>query len=189
MNKVTISLVTLLLMFVVMNGYLLKQNLELRSSLRKLEPDILEVGDRVEPFTASGLFGTAINVQYSASSPKRVFLFFSPSCPFSRMQFPFWNKVIRDAPMKGMQVIALAPDSEDKSKIEEFLRTVGCPNESESFHVGLIPRQVGLNYKLTRTPTTLIVSKHGVAEYASSGAWTANDVAKVSASLGFQVAR
>jgi hypothetical protein len=186
-NQISIAMGALLLVFAVMNVFLFRQNLQLRDNLNRLEPDMLKVGDRVEPFTALGLYGSTVDVRYSPTSPKRIFLFFSPSCQYSRKQFIYWNSVIRKAPTKGLQVIALAKDSEDKKQIEEFLKAVGCPNESGSFHVALIPRQVGSSYKLVMTPTTLIVSENGVAEYTSHGAWTANDLSTASAGFGFQV--
>jgi len=188
-NRVTITLGALLLIFAVMNGFLLIQNIDLRRSIRKLGPDKLNVGDRLEPFSASGLFAAAIDVRYSSTSPKRVFLFFSPSCPYSRMQFPFWNNLIRQASNTGIQVIGLVQDSENKEKVEEFLKTVGCPNESASFHVALIPHRIGLNYKLAVTPMTLIISKDGIAEYVSTGVWSADDLATASANLGLQITR
>jgi peroxiredoxin len=170
-----------------MNGVLFKQNLELRSKLARFEPDTLKAGDTLEPFTAAGLRGSSVTVEYTQNSPKRVFMFFSPSCPYSREQFSYWNSVIRQAPAKGLQVIALAKDSEDKSKIEEFLKAVGCPTETDGFQVALIPRQVGSKYKFVVTPTTLVVSSSGVTEYAWNGLWTANDLSAASASLGFDV--
>jgi hypothetical protein len=172
-----------------MNGLLLTQNLKLRRQLRKPEPDKLNIGDRVEPFSALGLLGAAVDVQYSSTSPKRVILFFSPSCPYSRMQFSYWNSPIRQAPNKGIEVIALAQDSEDNEKVKEFLRAVGCPNESADFHVALIPHQTGLNYKLAVTPTTLIISKDGIAEYSSTGVWSADDLATAGGNLGLQIGR
>jgi hypothetical protein len=188
-NTLAISLGTLLVIFAVMNVFLLTQNLELRGRLRKPEPDKLNVGDRVEPFSAPGLLGGAVDVQYSSTSPRRVFLFFSPSCPYSRMQFPYWNSLIRQAPNNGFQVIALAQDSEDKETVKQVLTTVGCPNESANFQVALIRHQVALDYKLAVTPTTLIISKEGTAEYASTGVWSADDLATASADLGLQITR
>jgi hypothetical protein len=132
-NRVAITLGALLLIFAVMNVFLLMQNIDLRRGIRKLEPDKLNVGDRLEPFSVSGLSVAAVDVKYSSTSPKRVFIFFSPSCPYSRMQFPFWNNLIRQASNTGIQVIGLVQDSEDKEKVEQFLKTVGCPNESAVF--------------------------------------------------------
>ena len=56
-NSVTITLGALLLIFAVMNVFLLMQNIGLRRDIRKLEPDKLNVGDRLEPFSVSGIIG------------------------------------------------------------------------------------------------------------------------------------
>ena len=94
---------------------------------------------------------------------------------------------MRDAPARGFEVLALARDSEDKSKIEEFLNSVDCPPESKLFKVALISEDVRVKYKFGVTPTTLIVSSTGVIESAWNGVLTPGDTARAGASLGINL--
>lgn len=186
-NRLTAVLGGLVLVFGAMNGLLLRQNLQLRAALRKFEPDRLKTGDVLQPFTATNLDGSSIDVSYLQNSPRRVFLFFSPHCPYCEKQFPAWKSIIREAPPRGFQVLALAGDSEDETEIKEYLKSLDCPPESESFRVVLISRDVRAKYKFTVTPTTLVVSNAGVVQSAWNGLFSAADVASASGILGIDL--
>ena len=87
----------------VSNGLLLRQNLQLRNLLKKFEPDQLKAGDKLEPFSASGLNGEPIAIDFASGGPRRVLMFLSPNCPYCREQFSYWKKLIDTAPAKGFQ--------------------------------------------------------------------------------------
>ena len=74
------------------NLLLIRQNLGLR---RKVEAanmrQGLQAGEKVEPFSAPGLNGETIDVSYTGSGPKRIFMFFSPDCRYSHQQAPYWR--------------------------------------------------------------------------------------------------
>jgi peroxiredoxin len=186
-NRWVSALVALTIVFAVMNGLLLVQNLQLRKALSGPTIDKLKTGDVLAPFVAKEMNGASINVNYAQSSPRRVLLFFSPHCPYCRKQFPSWSAIMRDAPARGFEVLALAKDSEDKSKIEEFLKSLGCPPESKDFKIALISEDVRASYKFNVTPTTLIVSSTGVIQNAWNGMLTPDDTVRASASLGISL--
>ena len=71
-------------------------------------------------------------------------MFLSPNCPYCREQFSYWKKVIDLAPAKGFQVVAVAMNSEDRSKLAAYLISMGCPTGSKSFSVALTPEEVRL---------------------------------------------
>jgi len=177
----------LLVVLATMNCLLIRQNLQLRAALGRTEPQRLKSGDVLEPFTATGLHNEKIDVNYAKNSPRRILMFFSTQCPYSREQFAYWDKVIRSAPTSGIEVLALTQDWEDKTRIEEFLKAVGCPPESKAFQVGLINDETRKKYKFTTTPTTLVVSSGGVSEYVWGGKWTDRELTTATASLGFNV--
>ncbi|MCM3871712.1 MAG: hypothetical protein ND895_13600 [Pyrinomonadaceae bacterium] len=103
-NRWPIGVAGLLLIFAVMNGLLIRQNLQLRKALTRFEPVKLKSGDVLEPFTAGELHGSTIDIDYNHNSPRRVLLFFSPGCSYSGAQFFSWRAIIRQAPVKGFQV-------------------------------------------------------------------------------------
>lgn len=168
----------------VSNVLLLRQNLQLRNLLKRFEPDRLKAGDKLESFSALGLHGENIAINFASDAPRRVLLFLSPDCTYCHEQFGYWKRIIDMAPVKGFQVVALAMNSEDKSKLAAYLNSMGCPTDSKAFRVALIPEGVRQKYKFSITPTTLVVSSDGKADAVWSGVLKPSDVEAASAILG-----
>lgn len=168
----------------VSNVLLLRQNLQLRNLLKKFEPDRLKAGDKLESFSALGLHGEDITIDFASDAPRRVLLFLSPDCTYCREQFGYWRRIIDMAPVKGFQVVAVAVNSEDRSKLAAYLNSMGCPTDSKTFSVALIPEEVRRKYKFSITPTTLVISSDGKADAVWSGVLKPPDVEAASAILG-----
>jgi len=166
------------------NVLLLRQNLQLRNLLQRFEPDRLKPGDKLESFSALGLHGENIAIDFAGNAPRRVLLFLSPNCPYCREQFGYWKRIIDMAPVKGFQVIAVAMNSEDRTKLAAYLNSMGCPTESKTFSVALIPEEVRQKYKFSITPTTLVISSDGKADAVWSGLLKPPDVETASTILG-----
>ena len=179
----SLALWTMVIILAVSNGFLLRQNLQLRSLLKKFEPDRLKAGDRLEPFAGVGLHGENIAIDFASDAPRRVLLFLSPDCPYCREQFGYWKRIIDLAPVKGFQVVAVAMNSEDKSKLAAYLNSLG-PTNSKSFSVALIPEEVRQKYKFSITPTTLIISGDGKADAVWNGVLKSADMETASTMLG-----
>src|ERR671914_2308378 len=137
----------MVIILAVSNVLLLRQNLQLRNLLKKFEPDRLKAGDKLESFSALGLHGENIAIDFASDGPRRVLLFLSTDCPYCREQFGYWKRIIDMAPVKGFQVVAVAMNSEDKSKLAAYLNSMGCPTGSSTFSVALIPEDVRQKYK------------------------------------------
>ncbi len=174
----------IVIILAVSNGLLLRQNLQLRNLLKRFEPDQLKAGDKLEAFSALGLHGENITIDFRSDAPRRVLLFLSPDCPYCREQFPYWKRIIEMAPVKGLQVVAVAMNSEDKSRLAEYLSSMGCPTDSKAFSVALIPEEVRQKYKFSTTPTTVVVSSDGKADAVWSGLLKPSDVEAASTILG-----
>ena len=178
------ALGVMVVILLVSNVLLLRQNLQLRNLLKKFEPDRLKAGDKLESFSALGLHGENIAVDFTNNAPRRVLLFLSSDCPYCRDQFGYWKRIIDMAPAKGFQVVAVALNSEDKSKLAAYLDSMGCPTGSKAFTVALIPEEVRQKYKFSITPTTLVVSSDGKADAVWSGVLKPPDVEAASTILG-----
>jgi len=180
----SLALWSMAIILAISNGLLLRQNLQLRNLLKKFEPDRLKPGDRLESFSAVDLNGETVAIDFVSGGPRRVLMFLSPNCPYCREQFSYWKKVIDLAPAKGFQVVAVAMNSEDRSKLAAYLISMGCPTGSKSFSVALIPEEVRLRYKLSITPTTLVISGNGEADAVWNGLLKPSEVEATSAILG-----
>lgn len=180
-----LALWAMILILAVSNVLLLRQNLQLRNLLKKFEPDQLKAGDKLEAFSALGLHGENVAIDFASDAPRRVSLFLSSDCPYCREQFGYWKRIIDMAPVKGFQVVAVAMNSEDRSKLAAYLNSMGCPTDSKAFIVALIPEEVRQKYKFSITPTTLVVSQDGKADAVWNGVLKPSDIEAASTILGF----
>jgi peroxiredoxin len=178
----------MLLALGVSNVLLLRQNLQLRARLAAAapQPEALRPGDKVPGFVAAGLRGETVEVEYAGAGTKRILLYFTPTCPYCREQFAYWREIIGRADPNQFEVIGVARDAEDKSKLEDYLRAVNCAGDSQTpLRVALNPEAVRRAYKFSATPITVIVANDGTVEKHWAGRWDAQGLADAGSIFGF----
>jgi peroxiredoxin len=166
-NRASITLWVALCALAIVNVLLIRQNLQMRAEISRSKPAGLEGGDTVPGFVAQGLRGEPISISYTGKEATRVLLYFTPSCPYCQEQFPYWQEIISRANANHFQVLGLVSESEDRAEVEQYLRGVGC----ETLRVAFAPRSVFIDYKLSVTPTTVVVTNDGIVEQAWVGKW------------------
>lgn len=165
----------------VCNGLLIRQNLQLRADLEKQKPKILQSGDRLRGFIATGIQGQGVSISYPGQGPRRVFLYFSPDCPYCHDQFPLWRELIERADRSKFEIIGVVSQAEDKARVLDYERSFGC----ESLNVVFAPNDVLRDYKLAVTPTTIVAGNDGKVEKAWAGSWDENGLNAASSAFGF----
>jgi hypothetical protein len=168
-GAVWVTLITL----AVVNLLLLRQNQRMRRALNEITRAKAgpAEGERLEPFNARALDGDAINVNYYGKGAKRVFIFFSPSCVFSNAQFAYWRRLLERVDRNRFEVIGLASEVEDAETLRRYLNQLGFEAPPQHFRVALLPDAVRRTYKLSVTPTTLVVTNDGTVEKVWQGQW------------------
>lgn len=166
------------------NLLLIRQNLQLRQALERYQPRQLAAGEQVPSFSADGLDGAPVNVTYDGGR-KKVLLYFTPPCPYCRQQFAYWREMLERVDAGRFEVVGLVARNEDKARLEEYLRAVGCGADSPTpLRVALVTKQVQEAYKLSGTPATVIVSADGRVEKAWPGRWSEAEAPEAGALLG-----
>lgn len=183
-NLSQIILWSLLPVLAIGNALLIVQNLNMRNQLRKLLPVILEEGEVVPPFTATGLNGESISMEYPGNAPTRIFLFFSPDCSYCREQFPLWKQLIKKADRNHFSIIGLVAESQNRESVGQYLRSIDCPE----LPVAFVSEQTQRSYKLSVTPTTLIVFDEGRVGPVWAGKWGTEELEKATAFFGISFA-
>jgi peroxiredoxin len=184
-KKVTIGLYVLLAVLGVANLLLVDQNLRMRRSIESARPARLAVGDKVPPFTAAGLGGEQIAVTYTSQERDRLLFFYTPSCPYSRQQFPGWLDLAARTDKRKIEVLGLAADAEDKTKLREYLREVNVTHPpGVTFTTAIVPEEVRSKYKLSETPLTLLIANDGTVKKVWAGRWDNKALASVNAAVG-----
>jgi hypothetical protein len=74
----------------------------------------------------------------------------------------------------------MVPESEEKGKVSEYLRSIDCAE----LPVVLIPNNIRKSYKLSATPMTLIVTGDGNVGRVWYGQWNQDAVAAASSFFG-----
>jgi peroxiredoxin len=169
----------------IINVLLIMQNFQMRAQLDKYKPNILQAGDKVRPFITRGLRGEFFTVDYTGTEPKRILFFFTPSCPYCQEQFAYWQEILNRVDQNQYQVLGVAAESEDETKLTEFLRSVNC----ESMNVALLPNSLLNAYKLSVTPTTLVIENNGKVEKVWAGSWKDDRVDDAGSYFGLQFSK
>ena len=181
-----VALLGMLLFLIISNVLLLRQNLQLRAQITGTQPVVLQPGDKVPEFAAVNLNGENVDVKYKGEGPKRILLYFTPTCPYCREQFAYWREIIGRADSSRFEVLGLARTAEDKSRLEDYLRLVNCASDSQTpLRIALIPEAVRRDYKFSATPITVIVANDGTVEKQWVGRWDAQAVTDANLIFGF----
>ena len=170
-----------LVLLALSNAFLIKQNLGMRAELNKFRPEVLEAGAKAVPFVAPGSHGEMFTVAFEGRGPKRVFLYFSPDCPYCASQFPYWRGLLDKADRDKFEIMGLVSDSTEKQKVVDYLHGFACDHLETAF----VSNSVLRNYKLSVTPTTLIVGSDGKVEQDWVGVWDVNILASARSVFGF----
>jgi peroxiredoxin len=183
-----VALWAVLFALAVANALLIRQNLRLRAALSRYEPEVMQPGDRLPPFSAKGSAGEPLQVAYDGRGPRRVFFFFTPTCPHCRKQFAHWQGVVSKADRARFEVWGLVSDVENRGMINEYLRSIGCGADSAApLRVAYVTDDTLRGYKLTSTPTTLVVANDGTVEQAWLGKWNAETINSANAALSLNL--
>ncbi len=166
----------LLLIFVVglcvANGFLIKQNRDLKAAIALNQPEFLKPGDHVGSFTANAFSGKRQIVNYAAS-PKTVLLVFRSGCPACERSLPYWKEIKAACDRRGYQVFGIGLDG--GAKTGDFLKVNGLNLE---VFVG-VDAQFKNTYKLNLTPLIIVIANDGKVERIWAGALTENSKTEV----------
>lgn len=171
------------------NTLLVRQNLAMRDEVKSLQEKLdpastnMHPGDLAQPFSATDVAGRQYKVDYDGGGRKKVFLFFTPRCPFCSQQVPYWKELLDNIDPSRYEVVGITGEREDKAKISEYLKEVGYSDARYPLQVAFAPDNVLRSYRLTSTPTTLLVANDGKVEEVWVGRWDTAAAAKASGVL------
>ena len=184
-TKLSIALIALLGLMTTADLFLLRQNLQLREQLETKSPRP-KIGTSLRSFVATDLDGQPVQLGDTGPGPKRIYMYFTPTCKYCREQFPYWKTIVKEAASHNLEVIGLVSEREDTTAVKTFLQEMNCSSDSTTpLRVALIPDDLRLEYKLSATPVTLLVDNSGVIEQSWVGAWRTKQFPEVSAALNF----
>jgi len=179
----------LIVILCVMDLLLIKQNLDLRKQLAAggrtldLTKNFLQPGDLVTPVSAVGLDGRPYQLDYKKDGRQRLILFFSPTCPYCQQQSPLWRDLLDKVDSNRFTVIGVVSDREDKQLVSAYVDSAGYFKTKTPLPLVFFDSESLGSYKLTATPTTLLINEAGQVEHAWIGKWDETKAMEVAAAL------
>ncbi|HKS08766.1 MAG TPA: redoxin domain-containing protein [Pyrinomonadaceae bacterium] len=179
----------LILLLGLINVLLIKQNLDLRKQLAAggrtldLTTNVLKPGDVVAAVTAKDLDGHPYQLEYKKDGRHRLLLFFSPNCPYCQQQSPLWRDLLDHVDKDRFNVVGVVSDREDRQSVAAHAEGAGYFKTKTPLPVIFFDNESLGSYKLTATPTTLLIDEDGKVERAWVGKWDDSRVMEVAAAL------
>jgi len=181
--------VGLIILLCLVNLLLIKQNFDLRKQLAAggrtidVTTNALQPGDLVTPVTATDLEGHPYQLDYKKGGPAYLLLFFSPNCPYCKQQSPLWRDVLDKVDSNRFTVVGIVSDREDKRLVSAYADRAGYFKTKTPLPLVFFDSESLGSYKLTATPTTLLINEDGRVEHAWIGRWDENKAREVAAAL------
>jgi len=179
----------LIVILCVVNLLLIKQNFDLRKQLKAgartidLTKNFLQPGDVVMPITATDLDGRPYQLDYKKDGRQRLLLFFSPNCPYCQQQSPFWHDLLDKVDSNRFAVVGIVSDREDERLVSAYADGAGYFKTKTPLPVVFFDSESLGSYKLTATPTTLLINEDGRVEHVWVGKWDETKALEVAAAL------
>ena len=179
----------LILPLCLVNLLLIKQNLDLRKQLAAgartldLTTNVLKPGDVVPPVTTTDLDGRSYQLAYNKDGRHRLLLFFSPNCPYCQQQSPLWRDLLDNIDSNRFTVVGVVSDKENKQFVSSHADGAGYFKTKTPLPVVFFDDESLGTYKLTATPTTVLIDEDGKVEHAWVGKWDQSRATEVAAAL------
>ena len=184
--------IALILTLCVVCLLLINQNLDLRKQLAAgartldLTTNVLKPGEVVSAVTATDLNGRPYQLDYNNDGRHRLLLYFSPNCPYCQQQSPLWLEVLNKVDSNRFTVVGVVSEKEDPKLVSAHANAAGYFKTKPPLPVVFFDDESLGTYKLTVTPTTLLINEEGKVEHAWVGKWDANTASEVAGVLNEQ---
>lgn len=187
-SRLSLAALGLILALVVVNVLLIRQNLALRSQLsgagRRAEtPNVLKAGAAVNPLVGTDLNGQPFEVRYQKDGRRHLLFYFSPNCPYCVQQASQWREVLNKVDDGRISVVGVVSDREDKQAVLAHAEGAGYLKTKTPLSIAFFDDDSLARYKLTATPTTLLINDDGKVEHAWVGKWDEEKANEVAAAL------
>ena len=164
------------LILLLMCGLLLGYNVALQrrvTLLTKENRDLVSsqapaIGSFIRRVQGHDLSNQEISIDFSSQPKQTLLLVFSPMCRFCAENWPNWQKLLQSAP--GANVVFA--DTSGEADLG-YLQKVGISPPVQVVRIGT---QTKLSYKLSTTPTTVLLGSGGRVEEAWVGVLSGDEL-------------
>lgn len=170
-SKAQIILLAVSTLLIVMNFYLLHQNLALRAAIASTQNSTPQEGDVLNDLEGTNLDDVEMRITFQDNSHKRVLFFFRTNCKFCHKQMNLWKSLKMQVDSSKFQFIAVTAEKESAG-VREFLGVY----DVDDWDVIKIRPEDALKARFGVTPITTIVDQSGRIEKLWTGLWTTDQI-------------
>jgi len=191
--QIPLLAVALILALGILNLLLIRQNFRLRKQLNaagKIEASgtFLKPGEVMTiPITGTDLKGQPYQMLYGKDGKRHLLLFFSPSCPYCIQQGPIWADLLNLIDSSRFEVVGIVGDREDKQKVANHADGLGYFKTRLVLPIVSVSDEALARYKLTATPTTLLIDNSGTVEHVWVGKWNQTKIDEVATAVDIKL--
>ncbi|HEX7956832.1 MAG TPA: redoxin domain-containing protein [Pyrinomonadaceae bacterium] len=187
-SRVSLAAFGLILALMAVNLLLIRQNFALRHQLseagRKAEaPVALKAGETVNPIAGTDLNGRPFEVKYQKEGRRHLLLYFSPCCTYCVQQASLWREALNRIDDGRVSVVGVVSDREDRQAVLAHADRAGYFKTKTPMPIAFFDDASLARYKLTATPTTLLINEEGKVEHAWVAKWDEEQVSEAAAAL------
>lgn len=146
-------------LLLIVNIFLIFQNLQLKSEIETLEPTKTKEGDVLSNFRAKDLSGNETKLDFGENNTKRILFFFRTTCGYCKEQMNYWKGLVSNIDRQEYKVIAITTET-DTQAIRDYMKNY----EIEDWEVLMINPEDAYNARLIVTPITVVVGNKGIVE-------------------------
>jgi len=187
-SRVSLVACGLILALMIVNILLVKQNLTLRRQLsgdggKAQTLNALKAGETLDPLVGTDMNGQPFEVGYRKGGRRHLLFFFSPNCPYCVQQASQWREVLNQVDDRRLSVVGVVSDREDKKAVLAHAEGAGYLKTKTPLPLAFFNDASLARYKLTATPTTLLIDDDGKVEHVWVGKWDEDKASEVAAAL------
>ena len=138
------------------------------------------------PITGTDLKGQPYQMHYR-DGKRHLLLFFSPSCPYCIQQGPLWADLLNLIDSSRFEVIGIVSDRDDKQKVADHADGLGYFKTRLVLPIVSVSDEALARYKLTATPTTLLMDNSGTVEHVWVGKWNQSKIDEVATAIDIKL--
>jgi peroxiredoxin len=143
----------------------------------------LKKGEVVAPVVGADLSGQPYELKYKEDGRRHLLMFFSPDCRYCAEQAPLWRDVLNKIDSNRFNVVGVVGDREGTQAVSAHAGKLGYFSTKTPLPVMFFNEASLARYKLTATPTTLLINDHGKIEHVWVGKWDETKANEVSLAL------
>ena len=139
------------------------------------------------PIAGTDLKGQPYRMHYGNDGKRHLLLFFSSSCPYCIQQGPIWAELLNLIDSSRFEVVGIVGDRDDKQRVANHADGMGYFKSRLVLPIVAVSDEVLSRYKLTATPTTLLLDNSGTVEHVWVGKWDQSKIDEVATAVDIKL--